>query len=178
MGRDKATVLVDGATLAARTAGVLVAAELTGPLLEVGPGWSGLPAFPDEAPGSGPLGAVATGVSALRSGGFDGGALVVATDLPRLRSGLLSWLAAHPSPGSVVPLRHQRPQWLCARYSPAELDTAAGLVRSGRSALRELADSSCTHLVGEDELAAAGFRPADLDDVDTPADLARIVGSR
>ena len=177
MGRDKATVLVDGVTLAVRTAGLLVAAGLPGPLIEVGPGRSGLTAVPDELPGAGPLGAVATGVGALRDGGFVGGALVVATDLPRLGSGLLSWLAAHPTPGNVVPVRDRRPQWLCARYSPAALDAAAGLVASGRSALAELADGPGTHLAGEDELAAAGLRPEDLDDVDTPADLARIVGS-
>lgn len=176
MGRDKATLLVDGVTLAARTAGLLVAAGLPGPLLELGPGHSGLPAVPDRRAGAGPLAAVAAGAAALRCRGFTGGALVVATDLPRLGPGLLSWLAAHPAPGSVVPLRDRRPQWLCARYSPAALDAAADLVASGRSALRELAAHG-VHLAGEDELVAAGFRPGDLDDADTPADLARCVGS-
>lgn len=178
MGRDKATVVVDGVTLAARTAGVLVAAGLPGPLIEVGPGRSGLRAVPDGIPGCGPLGAVATGVAALRADGFAGGALVVATDLPHLDPGILSWLATHPAPGSVVPLRYRRPQWLCARYSPAALDAAAGLVASGRSALAELAASPGTHLAGEDELVAAGLRAEGLDDADTPDELARIVGAR
>ena len=177
MGQDKATLRIAGTSLAARTAGVLRAARLPGPLLEVGPGWSGLAALPDDLPGTGPLAAVAAGAAALRRCGFAGGALVVATDLPRLAPELVSWLALHPAPGSVVPLRSGRPQWLCARYSPEDLGSAAELVGSGRRAISCLAGPG-VHLAGEDELVGASLRPEDLDDADTPDELARCLGTR
>lgn len=172
MGRDKAGLLVGGRTLAQRTADLLRRAGLGGPLLELGPGVSDLEAVPDARPGAGPLAAVATGVAALRGAGFAGAALVVATDLPRLEVELLTWLGAHPGPGSVVPVRDGRPQWLCARYGAAALDAAGPLVASGRTALRELAGAAPLHLAEPGEWLHGSLHPGVLDDVDTPDDLA------
>ncbi len=174
MGRDKATLRLGDRTLAERTAAVLLEADLTGPLLEVGPGVSGLEAVPDAVAGAGPLAAVATGAATFRAAGFAGPAVVVATDLPHLSPGLVSWLAGHPADGSVVPVHDARVQWLCARYSPEALDRAGALVAAGRSAVRELAGSTSLHLAGPEEwLVPAGGAGA-LDDLDTPDDLARV----
>ncbi|MHB8504425.1 MAG: molybdenum cofactor guanylyltransferase [Acidimicrobiales bacterium] len=177
MGRDKATLVVGGNTLAARTAAVLAGVDLAGPAVEVGPGVSGLVHVPDQRPGGGPLAAVATGVAALRRLDWDGAALVLATDLPHLDTCLLRWLATHPFEGSVVPVAGDRPQWLCARYDTEALDAAGTLVAAGRSALRELLSGRSSHLAAETEWAAVS--PAGvsvLADVDDPSDLESLGG--
>ena len=63
MGTDKARLVVNGETLAARSARVLTA--VCDPVVEVGPGVSGLPAVLEEPPGAGPLVALLAGVGAL-----------------------------------------------------------------------------------------------------------------
>lgn len=172
MGRPKATLPVGATTLARRTAALVEA--VAQPVVEVGPGHSGLPSVADTIPAAGPLAALATGAAWLAGHGWSGPALVVATDLPRLSEALLAWLAAHPALGSVVPLdRAGQAQPLCARYLAAELTTAEVLVASGRRAMRDLLDAtpSITYVVAADWMRAAGD-PDALIDVDSPADLA------
>ena len=55
MGTDKALIEVDGQRLVDRAAAVLGA--VADPVIEVGPGWSELPAVREDPPGSGPLAA-------------------------------------------------------------------------------------------------------------------------
>ncbi len=175
MGRDKATLAVGGTTLAARTAAVLHDAGVEGPALEVGPGVSGLPHLPDGRPGAGPLAAVATGAAALRRLGWTGPALVVATDLPLLDTGLLRWLTGHPCEGSVVPVAGGRPQWLCARYAGEALAGAEALATAGNRAMRDLVAGRPLHLAAQAEWAAASpAGPAVLADVDEPPDFQRL----
>ena len=57
MGVDKATLVLDGETLAVRAGRRLAAA--CAPTLEVGDGLSGLPSLREWPPGSGPLAALA-----------------------------------------------------------------------------------------------------------------------
>src|ERR1035437_6644660 len=59
MGRDKSQLLIDGSTLAARTASLLLTVVETA--IEVGPGVSGLPSTLDDPPGPGPLAGVGAG---------------------------------------------------------------------------------------------------------------------
>jgi molybdopterin-guanine dinucleotide biosynthesis protein A len=178
MGRDKAALVVPGTdgtpdeSLAIRTARLLVA--VAGPVLEVGPGRSGLPVVEESPPGRGPLWAVAAGWRALQDAGWRGAVVVVATDLPRLTPGLLAWLAAHPAGGSVVPVVDGRPQPLCARYAPADLEVAARLVSTGHQAMRDLLNAIDAHLAGPETWAAAAGGPDALADVDTPADWERL----
>lgn len=182
MGQDKAA-LPSGApadhpgpeTLAARTGRLLQSVAALA--IEVGPGRSGLPAVPDDHPGAGPLAAVATGAAAVAMRGWAGPALVVATDLPRLTLGMLRWLADHPSPGSVVPVDRGYAQPLCARYHPDDLAVARALVAAGERSLRALLDSIAVTLAGPRLwVEAAGCSDA-LCDVDTPGDLASLLGS-
>ena len=63
MGVDKARIVVNGETLAARSARVL--ASVCDPVVEVGSGVSGLPAVQEEPSGAGPLVAMLAGVGAL-----------------------------------------------------------------------------------------------------------------
>lgn len=177
MGRDKATIAVAAGsptTLAQRSAGLL--RFLGGPLVEVGPGRSGLPAVQEDPPGGGPLAAVAAGWQALRDLGWHGPVLVVATDLPLLSPGLLEWLAGHPAARTVVPVAGDRVQPLCARYRFSDLGRAADLVASGRRAMSDLLAAVDPVLIPEEEWAGPAGGAAALEDVDTPADLRRLMG--
>jgi molybdopterin-guanine dinucleotide biosynthesis protein A len=176
MGVDKATLVVVGRPepLARRTARLL--AEATGPALEVGPGHTDLPAVLEDVPGSGPLAAVAAGVRRLRALGWDGPAVVVATDLPLLTLGLLVWLADHPSSRSVVPVAQGTPQTLCARYAPDDLERAVVLAATGRRSMRDLLEGSRALLAGPELWEGAAGGPGALTDVDTPSDLSRLRG--
>ena len=92
MGRDKALIEIGGQRLVDRlAAGLLAVAD---PVLEVGPGWSALPAVREDPPGTGPLAAVSTGAAALRAAGHDGPVIVLAVDMPRAGVEVLRLLAA------------------------------------------------------------------------------------
>ena len=88
MGTDKALLEVDGRTLAERAAAVLRA--VCDPVLEVGPGVSGLPAVREDPPGAGPLAALGAGAAELARGGHAGPVLVLAVDMPFVTAGLLA----------------------------------------------------------------------------------------
>lgn len=161
-----------GATLAARTAAMLAACA--SPVVELGPGRSGVPAVPDA--GGGPLAALAA-AGTLWADLPDGGAvLVVATDLPRLSAGLLTWLGGHPAGGAVVPLDGAgRPQWLCARYPVAAL-RALAVTGPGDGRLSTWARSLHPTMAGPEVWLPAAGDPCALDDADDPDDLARLAG--
>lgn len=173
MGRTKATLPAGSTTMSRRTAELVAA--VADPVVEVGPGHSGLRAVTDAVTAGGPLAAMAAGAAWLAGQGWAGPALVVATDLPLLTVGLLRWLAAHPAGGSIVPLDPEGwAQPLCARYHPRELAGAAVLVDSGHRAMHDLLDAAATvTYVTWGEWAEAGG-PEALTDVDTPADLAAL----
>jgi molybdenum cofactor guanylyltransferase len=178
LGRDKAAVMVDGVTLARRTAALLV--EVADPVIEVGPGYSGLAGVPHviETPaGAGPLAAVAAGWTdlAAQGPGSVARALVVATDLPCLTRGLLELLAWHPGEGCVVPVdRSGAPQLLCARYTAATLAGAGSLVASGERAFRALLEGEAVTWLPPEVWEPAAGRADALADLDTPDDLARL----
>jgi molybdopterin-guanine dinucleotide biosynthesis protein A len=102
---------------------------------------------------------------------------VVATDLPLLTAGFLDWLAEHPTPRSLIPVVDGRPQTLCARYSPADLDLAVELTAAGQRAMRDLLDRIDAQLADRQLWEAAAGNPDILQDVDTPADLDRLKAS-
>lgn len=168
MGRDKATLPAGDSsspTLAARTSQLM---ELVAsPVIEVGPGRTHLHAVTESPPGGGPLVAMVAGWKALETGGWEGPAIVVATDLPRLTADFLLWLSVHPSLRSVVPRSGGRLQPLCARYSPGDMTRALELVEQGARAMKDL-------LAVIDALVVEGDWHGVLDDVDTPADLAKM----
>jgi molybdopterin-guanine dinucleotide biosynthesis protein A len=169
MGRPKAALIVDGISLADRTAALLAA--VSDPVIEVGPGYTSLVHVRESPAGGGPLAAVAAGWAAVGRPTCES-ALVVATDLPCLTAGLLGWLAAHPSSQSVVPIdRDGRPQPLCARYSAADLTLAGELVAGGQRAIGALLDRIAVTRASPSEWEAAAGRADALIDVDTPADL-------
>lgn len=174
MGFDKATIVVDGRSLAVRAADVL--AEVCDLVVEVGPGVSGAPIVVREDPeGEGPLAAVAAGAAALDDRGHHGDALVMACDLPRLGVPLLALLARWPGGGSVVPVVDGRPQPLCARWSATDLGTAVAAVASGERSLRPLLARPGVRFLDQGGWGrVAGAH--ELADADVPEDLDRLVG--
>jgi molybdopterin-guanine dinucleotide biosynthesis protein A len=170
MGRDKASIVLGGRPLAVRAATALSA--VADPVIEVGPGGSGLDHVREDPPGAGPLAAVAAGAWALREAGHHGPVLVVATDMPGVDEPLLRFLADHPAEESVVPMAGGRDQPLCARYAPGALDTAIDLVESGERSMRALLEAVPVRRVSSAEWGVVAA-PEAFEDLDTPDDLTR-----
>jgi molybdopterin-guanine dinucleotide biosynthesis protein A len=172
MGRDKASLPFAGRPLAHRAAAVL--REVADPVVEVGPGGSGLEAVREDPAGDGPLAAIATGVWALRERGHHGAVLVLATDMPFVDVPLLRFLAEYPG-GSVVPVADGRDQPLCARYGPAALNTAIALVENGERSMHALLDAIDVRRVLSRTWGAVAPAHA-FEDLDTRDDLERARG--
>ncbi len=171
MGRDKAMLAVEGVHYARRLAEVLH--RVSGLVLEVGPGRSGLDAVVEEAPGEGPLVAFACGARALAQRGWCGAILVLACDLPLMDASALSKVARHPGAGSVVPLIAGRPQPLAARWSAADVAFAQGAVTGGARSMKVLLDRPGAVFLDE-SVWPEGVAVRAFADVDEPGDLERL----
>lgn len=173
LGQDKTQLIVDGTTLAVRTAGLLQ--RVVGTAVEVGPGVSGLPATLEDPPREGPLAAIAAGGDWLRERGNNGDALVIACDLPRLTEQLLRFLVEFESTGSVVPVVGGRPQPLCAKWCRRDLDSAGDFLVRGVRSLKHLYDQPDVRFLDESEWRHVA-QEDDFFDVDSPADLQQFRG--
>jgi molybdopterin-guanine dinucleotide biosynthesis protein A len=165
MGRDKATLVVGGETLAARAARVLSA--VCAAVIEVGDGESGLPSVREAPPGAGPLAALVAGADAL--GTFP--VVLLACDMPFVDAPLLELLAQWPGAGTVVPVDGGDLQYGCARYGGASIDEARTALRSGTAALKRAAYGMVDYVpehVWRQVAPAHAFA-----DLDTPDDIAR-----
>lgn len=171
MGHDKSQLIVDGSTLAVRTAALLL--SVAEPVIEVGPGRSGLPATLEEPPGEGPLAAISAGRRALRDRGYSGSALVIACDMPLLTEQLLRLLVEWESPNSVVPVVRGRPQPLCARWGQEDLDNANEFLRRGVRSLDHLSKQRGVVLLDESAWRDVATEQQ-FSDVDSVADLQRL----
>jgi molybdopterin-guanine dinucleotide biosynthesis protein A len=171
LGVDKAQLVLDGVTLAHRAAARLAA--VCDPVLEVGPGYSALPAVREEPPGSGPLAALAAGGQALVRQGHDGDALLLAVDLPAMTVAFLELLRDRPGAPTLVPEVDGRLQPVCARYGRDAMTAADRLVRDGARSMHELVDTVEHAVLAEAEWRAVAG-PDVLADVDTPDDARRL----
>jgi molybdopterin-guanine dinucleotide biosynthesis protein A len=170
LGVDKASLLLDGETLARRAARRLGA--VFAPVVEAGDGLSGLPSVREAPAGAGPLAALAAAGAALRDRGHHGPAVLLAVDLPGVDERLLTWLRDRPGEPTVVPRVDGRLQLVCARYGGDALLAAGSLVAGGVRALHELLDVVAHDVVDRDEWGSATGPDAFLD-VDTAADARR-----
>ena len=169
MGRTKALVDVDGTPMTRR---VIVALEEVGCTAVTAIGGDpaelaalGVPVIPDDHPGEGPLGGIAT---ALRRHEADPGAevLVVACDLPFLRSGDLGLLvaaaAANPE-ADVVVARTRRREPGCALWRPSSHAAVRAAFDSGERAVHRVLDGLRTVEVDLPESALRNINaPGDL----------------
>ena len=170
LGVDKATLELDGETLAVRAGRRLAA--VCAPALEVGDGASGLPSLRESPSGSGPLAALAAAGAALRGRGLGGPAVLLAVDLPAVDELVLAWLRDWAGAPTVVPRVDGRLQLVCARYGADALLAAESLVSGGVRSLHELLDVVDHDVVDESGwVGVAG--PDTFLDVDTPADAER-----
>ena len=166
-GSPKAELTVDGERLADRGARLLL--DVCDVVLEVGPGYSCLPAVREEPAGSGPLAALVAGGDALAARAAATRFLVLAVDLPFAERALLEHLRDHPAVGAVVPRVDGRAQPLCARYGADALEAAHTLLANGARAMQALLDAVPVTWLDDDALRRVA--PVDaLTDVDTPED--------
>ena len=127
MGHDKAGIVLDGETLAARAAARLAAVCPDVAVADAGRGIvPGRPSFPD-GPGEGPAAGI---LGAARA--FPGRSLLVlACDLPGVPVPLLAELAASESFDGAFPRWNGRVEPLCALYAPAALAALEDQVAKG-----------------------------------------------
>ena len=167
LGFDKATVRIGDETLAGRAARVLAA--VCSPVVEVGPGHTGLPTVREEPPGSGPLAALVAGAAALACDRV----LLLACDLARVEPPLLRLIAEWDGAPTAVPVVGGQQQLVCARYGPDALALAPSLLAAGERSLRALVAR-----LDADEVDAAHWGAVAGDeafaDLDTPSDLERL----
>jgi molybdopterin-guanine dinucleotide biosynthesis protein A len=169
-GSPKAELTVNGERLADRGARLL--GEVCEVALEVGPGYSSLPAVREHPVGSGPLAALAGGAEVLASSDAPRAFLVLAVDLPFVTRTLLELLRDHSAVGSVVPRVDGVPQPLCARYSTDAIVTARALLDDDVRAMKALLGATSVAWVDEGEWSRVAGADA-LADVDTPEDAVR-----
>lgn len=166
MGRDKATIVVGGASLAERAAAALRA--VAAPVLAVGPeAGTTLEAVAD--PRQGPLVAFDYGSRALADRGHTGPVFLLACDMPFVAAEMLRALAAaRRGADAAVPIVDGHFQPLAAVYAGRACDAAARLVEAGSRSMRDLLAALTIEVLP----AGGGFS-----DLDTPEDLARAAGS-
>lgn len=175
MGTDKASIVIGVGRTCAQTVATRLSTVAT-PVIEVGPGKSGLTAVADDEPAAGPLAAIATGWKSLRDMGHANAVLILACDLPAVTVDLLEFLARFPSLDTVVPVVNGRAQPLCARFSATSLDTCQHLVAEGRRSLRALLETTTVTWIEQETWSTVADERC-FADIDTPEDLARLVAS-
>ncbi len=172
LGVDKARVLLDGETLAARCARAL--ATVCSPCIEVGSAASGLRCVREEPAGQGPLAAFVCGVRAFDAGtGVD--VMLLACDMPHVSVELLQCIAERPA-AAVIPVVGGRAQYGCAKYGGAVLDAMCEAADSGTRHFKWL-EGSAWHAeiewIDEAVWGAFGGESA-FRDVDTRDDAAQL----
>jgi molybdenum cofactor guanylyltransferase len=171
LGTDKASLVLDGETLAQRAATRLAAVCDT--VVEVGPGFTDRPQVSEQPRGAGPLAALAAGGDALRQLGWDGSVLLLAVDLPNVGVPLLELLRDWPGAPTAVPEAAGRLQPVCARYGAEAFLAASSLLAGGVRALHALLDVAEHDVVSERTWREVA-PPDAFADVDTPEDAARL----
>lgn len=173
MGTDKATIEIDGVSMAQRVADALRSAGATSVAAIGGDaaalGASGLEVHPDRSPGEGPLGAV---VHALELPGSAPVVAVLACDLVAPDPGLIEQLVDHRATTDadvVVPVAGGRPQWVHAVWHRRVARVLADVFTSGeRSLVGASAGLRVEHLEVPDDATRDADRPEDL-----PAPISR-----
>jgi len=170
MGYDKATIQVEGKTIARRTAEML--GQFADPVIEVGPGYCGIEYVQEQPAGLGPLSALVQGWRSLvQRTGDKRDTIVLSCDMPDLSTKIIGELASRPSGVSAVPVIGGMQQPLCARWSVGDLENAISCLQGGSRAIGNIFGPSAELL---DENFWDGKVPlSSFEDVDSPDDLYR-----
>lgn len=179
MGRDKATLVIDGpagpTTMVERV--VSIVGERCAPVYVIAAPGQSLPELPaiilrDEARGIGPLLATGRGLRAAAEFGVEH-AFVCAVDMPELTTELIETLTgpAERLGADVIVPWDGRDHYLAGIYRTALFTTVAGLVNVGERSMRALVDSVDTQRIVMPEQAA-------LANVNTVADLEAVAPPR
>jgi molybdopterin-guanine dinucleotide biosynthesis protein A len=168
-GRPKALAALAGRTLLERAIATLE--SLAGEVRVVAPAALALPVpaarlVADD--GHGPLAALAAGFAAA---GFDR-AYVLGVDLPLCPPALLAALAARAGEGAAMAAADGREQPLVSVWRPAAARALAARASAGERALCPAARAAGALAC---DVAALGFAPGVLLNVNTPGDLAAAV---
>ncbi len=176
MGRDKARLRLEGASLveqaAARLREVTTEVLIADRGLERAPGYRSITDGPGAGPAAGILGAAAA------CPGRD--LLVLACDLPRIPAALLRHLAGPVDEDVHLPRWRRGVEPLCALYRPAALATIAAEVRAGRFALHSMLrlDSLSVRILEGPTLEMFGPPEQVFLNLNTPEDLDLLAGRR
>ena len=168
LGVDKATLILEGETLAARAARLLT--DRCSEVVEVGPGVTSLRAVRETPAGAGPLAALVAGASGFRDSETDssGALILLACDLPWVAPVLDALVAAPAQVEIVVPVDEDgRRQYVCTRYGPRAVAAASVLLEGGERSLHALVASIV------DVLEVGGFASGTFADIDVPDDARR-----
>ncbi len=168
MGVPKATMRIEGIPAATRVMRILI--RVADPVIELGPGTTGVHSVWEEPRGTGPLGAMVAGGDYLRRLGHRGSVLVVACDLPLVNEAVFRMLAAWPGTTSVVPMVEGVCNPLCARWSMDDLTAAAQLLDEGFRSVQALIERCDVTIVDEGSWSP-DVKVAHMMDADTPHDM-------
>jgi molybdopterin-guanine dinucleotide biosynthesis protein A len=126
----------------------------------------------DKIPGFGPLMGLYSGLSAIHTQY----ALVVAVDMPFIQPALLSFLLSQPLTIDtlLVPLVHNVPQVLLARYPRSVLPLMEGLIQQGRRDLRSLLEVAPVQYLEETQLRQVDPGLRSFININTPGELREI----
>jgi len=127
--------------------------------------------LPDDHPGQGPLGGLATGLARV-----PGWALVLACDLPLLRAPLLRLLADRCGSAwdVVMPVIDGRAETLCAAYHPRCLPVIQTMLAADQRRIRDLYAQVRVRYIDTTDLRRVDTALASFTNVNTPQEWAAI----
>jgi molybdenum cofactor guanylyltransferase len=177
MGQPKHELILEGETLLMRS--VRRARSVAGRVCILGPKdrarGMDLIALPDELPGSGPLGAIYTGLNYTRTE-FN---LFLSCDVPFIEVRLLRYLArqaiASAADVTLAETPHHGYQTLSAVYRRRTLPAVRRNLATDRNKIASFFPKVHVRVLRWPELARAGFKPSSFDNLNTIEDYERAV---
>ena len=180
MGRDKASLVVDGEAMVVRVVRALaevvdVCVVAAAPSQSL-PALAGVLVVRDREPHRGPLVALEQAMSALPADVSH--AFVCGSDLPWLSPAVVARMFAL-STAELTVVERDGLQLLAAVYETSLLPRMSALIKAGQSSMRALAREAATRvidvaeLLADPQVALADPSLSSFDDVDSPADLVR-----
>jgi molybdopterin-guanine dinucleotide biosynthesis protein A len=171
MGVSKATLKIDGVPAAVRVMRLL--SRVVDPVIEVGPGVTGMQSIREEPPDGGPLAAMVAGGRHLQKRRRTASVLVVACDLPLVNEAVFRMLAGWPGTSSVVPMVDGASNPLCARWSIDDLAAGEQVLREGLRSVQALVER-CDITFVEEGSWPPEVTGVHMTDADTPDEMDRL----